>query len=213
MATPGTLIEVQFADQAQQREAYTLGMWLFIATEVMLFGALFLAYTIYRLIYPATFAAAGRHLDVVLGSLNTAVLLTSSLTMALAVHAASVGGRRKRLVGYLLATVALGALFMVIKGIEYAKEYADRLIPGHAFVWVGADGPRAQLFFCFYFLLTGLHALHLTIGIIIVLGTAGLAWRGRFPSANDTPVEMVGLYWHLIDIVWIFIFPALYLLH
>lgn len=213
MAVQAGALEEQYDDQEQQREAYNLGMWVFIATEIMLFGALFLAFTVYRLTYPATFAAAGRHLDVPLGSLNTAVLLTSSLTMALAVHAASAGKRRGRLVAALLATAALGAIFLAIKGIEYSQEFAEGLFPGRGFVWTEAGEPRARLFFYFYFLLTGLHALHLTIGIVIVLGTAFFAWRGRFPPENDTPLDMVGLYWHLIDIVWVFIFPALYLLH
>lgn len=213
MAERGAFLAVQYDDQGQQREAYNLGMWAFIATEIMLFGALFLAYTVYRLTYHSAFAAAGRQLDVPLGGLNTAILLGSSLTMALAVHAAGVGGRRKRLVGYLLATIGLGVVFLIIKGIEYSKEYGEGLIPWHNFTWDGASPPRAQLFFIFYFLLTGLHALHLLIGIVIVAGTVVLAWRGRFPPENTTPVEMVGLYWHLVDVVWIFIFPALYLIH
>ncbi len=213
MAERGAFLAVQYDDQGQQREAYNLGMWIFIATEIMLFGALFLTYTVCRLTYHATFAAAGRHLDVPLGGLNTAILLGSSLTMALAVHAASVSGRHRRLIGYLLATIGLGLIFLIIKGLEYSREYAEGLIPWHNFAWDGADPPRAQLFFIFYFLLTGLHALHLLIGIVIVAGTAFLARRGRFPPENDTPIDMVGLYWHLIDIVWIFIFPALYLLH
>ena len=213
MAVHAGALEEQYDDQGQQREAYNLGMWLFVATEIMLFGALFLAFTVYRLTYPADFAAAGRHLDVPLGSLNTAVLLASSLTMALAVHAASAGGRRGQLVAALLTTAALGAIFLGIKGLEYSREFAEGLFPGRGFVWAEPGEPRARLFFLFYFLLTGLHALHLTIGIIVVLGTTVLAARGRFPPGNDTPIDMVGLYWHLIDIVWIFIFPALYLLH
>lgn len=206
-------LEEQYDDQGQQREAYNLGMWIFIATEIMLFGALLLTFSVYRLTYPATFVAAGHRLNIPLGSLNTAILLVSSLTMALAVHAAGAGGMRKRLVGYLVATAVFGTIFLVIKGVEYAQEYAEGLIPLQGFTWDGTDAARARLFFCLYFLLTGLHALHLTIGVIIVLGTALLARRGRFPPENDTPVDMVGLYWHLIDIVWVFIFPALYLLH
>jgi cytochrome c oxidase subunit 3 len=188
-------------------------MWTFIATEVMLFGALFLAYTACRLVYHPTFAAAGRHLDRPLGSLNTAVLLGSSLTMALAVGAARAHGRHRRLVGYLLATIGLGLVFLVIKGIEYSQEYDEGLIPWSHFTWDGADAPHAQLFFLFYFLLTGLHALHLLIGIVVVTGTAILAHRGRFPPENSIPVDMVGLYWHFVDVVWIFILPALYLIH
>lgn len=213
MAEQGALIAVQYDDQVQQREAYNLGMWVLIATEVMLFGALFLAYTVCRLTYHTTFAAAGRHLEVALGGPNTGILIGSSLMMALAVHAAGIEGRQKRLVGYLLATFALGVVFMFIKGTEYSHEGAEGLIPWHNFTWDGADPERARLFFLFYFLLTGLHALHLSIGLVIVAGTAFLAWRGRFPPENKVPVEMVGLYWHFIDIVWVFIFPALYLLH
>ena len=213
MAAREASLEVQYDEAGQQREAYNLGMWTFIATEVMLFGALFLAYTVCRLVYHPTFAAAGRHLDRPLGSLNTAVLLGSSLTMALAVHAASTRGRHKQITGYLLATIGLGIAFLVIKGIEYTKEYGEGLIPWYHFAWDGPDPPHAQLFFLFYFILTGLHALHLLIGITIVSVTAFLAWRRRFPPENDTPVEMVGLYWHFVDIVWVFIFPALYLIH
>ena len=137
MAARGSFLAMQYDDEGQQREAYNLGMWVFIATEIMLFGALFLAYTVCRLTYHATFAAAGRHLEVPLGGLNTAVLLGSSLTMALAVHAASAGGRHRRLVGYLLATGGLGIIFLAIKGVEYSREYGEGLIPGITLLGTG----------------------------------------------------------------------------
>lgn len=211
MAEGQSALAFQFDDLAQQREASSLGMWVFLATEVLFFGGLFLAYTTYRVLYPQGFAAASQQLDVVLGTINTGVLLSSSLTMALAVHAVR-SDRRKLLVGFLLLTAFLGALFLGIKGFEYYKEYQEQLVPVLNFAYAGADPQKVKLFFYLYFAMTGLHALHLTIGITVVGVLALLSWRDRFSAQHYTPIELTGLYWHFVDIVWVFLYPLLYLI-
>lgn len=201
----------QFDDLAQQHEADTLGMWVFLLTEVMLFGGLFLGYTVYRLSYPEAFAAASHHLDVWLGSVNTAVLIGSSLTMALAVHSAQTDDRRG-LTRFLLLTILLGLVFLGIKGTEYLHKFEENLVPGASFAYPGPRAQHVQLFFSFYFAMTGLHAFHMIVGIGLL---AVLVWRarhGRFSADYYAPVELIGLYWHFVDIVWIFLFPLLYLL-
>ena len=205
-----TLIAEQFDDLEQQHGAAKLGMWVFLATEVMFFGGLFLAYAVYRYLYPDTFTAASRHTEVILGGANTAVLLFSSALMALGVRASQLG-RRRQLVRLLLATALLGIGFMMIKGFEYHKDFTDHLVPGANFLWHEANPRAAELFFWLYFAMTGLHALHVTVGIVLLLVLALLAGRGRFTNGNHMPVEIVGLYWHFVDIVWVFLFPLLYL--
>jgi len=200
-----------FEDLHQQREAATLGMWVFLATELLFFGGLFAAYLIYRIWYPSTFGEASRQLHLALGATNTAVLITSSLTMALAVHA-SAEGRRGQTVLFLLLTMTLGATFLGIKGAEYYQKYAEHLIPGPYFHSEGPDPIHAQIFFSLYFALTGLHALHMIIGLGLLMVILILALRGRFTAAWNTPVEISGLYWHFVDIIWIFLFPLLYLI-
>src|SRR5262249_8453958 len=198
----------------ENREMATLGMWVFLASEVMFFGALFLGYSVYRSLYSAAFAEASRHLNVALGSVNTAVLLCSSVTMALAVHEAQVG-KRGRLLGFLLLTMGLGFVFLGIKGLEYYQEYREHLMPLFSlpFVYEGsAPVQRAELFFHLYFIMTGLHALHLTIGILVVGLVAFLASRGHYSPERYSTVELAGLYWHFVDLVWIFVFPLLYLI-
>jgi len=192
-------------------EASTLGMWAFLATEILFFGGLFLVYTVYRLAYPQAFAEASNHLDVVLGAVNTAVLIGSSLTMVLAVHSARIGSRRG-LILFLLATLVLGGIFLGIKGVEYAHKFHEHLVPGADFRFTGADPRHAAIFFSIYFAMTGMHALHMIIGAGLILTLVGMAWRRRFSPEYFTPVEMVGLYWHFVDIVWIFLFPLLYLI-
>jgi cytochrome c oxidase subunit 3 len=201
----------QFDDAEQQVEASTLGMWTFLATEILFFGGLFLVYTVYRLAYPQAFAEASNHLDVVLGAVNTAVLIGSSLTMVLAVHSARIGSRRG-LILFLLATLVLGGIFLGIKGVEYAHKFHEHLVPGADFRFTGADPRHAAIFFSIYFAMTGMHALHMIIGAGLILTLVGMAWRRRFSPEYFTPVEMVGLYWHFVDIVWIFLFPLLYLI-
>jgi cytochrome c oxidase subunit 3 len=200
----------QFDDIEQQREAATLGMWIFLATEVLFFGGLFLAYTVYRYLYPEAFAAASRHTEIVLGGLNTAVLLCSSTLMALAVRAAR-SERRKELSRILLGVAAFGTFFMAIKAFEYYKDYSEHLFPGGSFQWHEANPELAELFFWLYYAMTGLHAIHVTIGIFLMLIFSVLASRKYFADGNYMPVEIAGLYWHFVDIVWVFLFPLLYL--
>ena len=201
----------QFNDMRQQREAATLGMWIFLCTEVMFFGALFLGFSVYRAAYPEAFAEAGRHTNLLLGSLNTAVLLTSGLTMVLAVHAAQTG-RRKAQIALLLLTMLLGAVFLGVKSSEYYEEYTAHLLPALNFQYPGADAEHAELYFYFYFVMTGLHALHIVVGICVLAVMTLLSWRRRFSPAYYTPVELTGLYWGFVDIVWVFLFPLLYLI-
>lgn len=202
-----------FEDLEQQREANVVGMWVFLATEIMFFGAMILGYLVYRQAHPAVFAEASRHLDVVLGTINTGVLLCSSLTMVLAVYAAQ-SGKRRAAVAFLLFTMLLGLTFLSIKGLEYYHKYEERLLPleGLPFVYDGAAPQQAQLFFNLYLILTGIHAVHLLIGVLIVAVLAFFVWRGRFLGAGYMPVELVGLYWHFVDVVWVFLFPFLYLI-
>jgi cytochrome c oxidase subunit 3 len=243
-------LQHHFPDLHTQKDASSFGMWVFIAQEVMFFGGLFGAYTVYRTLYPGAFSEAAHLLDWKLGAFNTAVLIGSSLTMALAVHAAALGARLKT-VAYLLATLVLGGVFLGVKVVEYTDKYHHKLIPGHGFQQFG-DAPRtgaeaahaalaaadapvghadgsvggvgghrisaankrpAEIYFSLYFAMTGLHALHMIIGVPIILFIAWQAWRGVYSAAYNTPVEMVGLYWHFVDIVWIFLFPLLYLIH
>ena len=199
-----------FENLGEQKEASGLGMWLFIAQEVMFFGGMFLAYTVYRNLYPAAFAEASHHLDWKLGGINTAVLILSSLTMALAVRAAALG-HRKQIVLFLILTVVLGSIFLGVKIVEYGDKFEHHLVPGPHFQFPGPNARPAQIFYSLYFAMTGLHALHMIIGIPILLVLAWKAHRGGYSPAYHTPVEMTGLYWHFVDIVWIFLFPLLYL--
>jgi cytochrome c oxidase subunit 3 len=210
-----------FEDMRVQNDAATLGMWVFLAQEVLFFGAFFMVYTLHRNLYYEVFEACSHHLDWKLGAFNTAVLICSSLTMALAVHAAG-AGRRRQIVGWLLATVVLGSAFLGVKVVEYGQKWDDQLVPGlrwgtaahvgEELHLAGVDLDHAQLYFSLYFGLTGLHAVHMIVGIPIILWIAWRARRGDFDAAYSTPVWLTGLYWHFVDIVWIFLFPLLYLI-
>ena len=246
------LVAKQFGDLEQQHETSTLGMWTFLASEVMFFGSLLVAYTVYRLAYPSAFDVASRQTDVILGTLNTAVLLTSSLFMAFAVLAAQ-AGKTRRVAFYLALTALLGAAFLSIKGYEYYQDWRDHLVPGAHFsldtsrvrdnglviakrnAASGETRGRAtlsgalpteipgsaatdlnisgrqqtQMFFVLYFFLTGLHALHLTIGVFWAGTMAWLCWRDHW--SDGQPIEVLGLYWHFVDMVWVFLYPLLYL--
>jgi cytochrome c oxidase subunit 3 len=195
----------------QQKDAATLGMWVFLVTEVLFFGGLFVTYLVYRAWYPEAFAAASHELDVVLGTINTAVLITSSLTMALAVHAAQLG-QRSRLMMFLVLTMILGAAFLGIKSVEYYHKFVEHHVPGPSFHFEGEYAAHAQIFFSLYFVMTGLHALHMIIGIGIMLVMLWWSWRGTITPEYASPIEISGLYWHFVDIVWIFLFPLLYLI-
>lgn len=201
-----------FDDAEQRYDAASLGMWIFLVTEVMFFGGLFTAYTVYRMRYPEAFAEAGHHLYMWIGAINTAVLLASSWTMVLAVHAVRKDERRS-LLRHLTATAALGLVFLVLKAVEYYLDAHDRIVPGLGFRedWK-TDTANIQLFFLLYFVMTGLHALHMVVGVGVVLTLAGMAARREGPVVRHAnAVDMGGLYWHFVDIVWIFLFPLLYL--
>jgi len=201
----------QFDDAEQQHDASSLGMWLFLAQEIMFFGGVFAAYILYRVLYPEGFVHGSHHLDVVLGTVNTAVLIGSSLTMALAVHAAQTSKRNALLI-FLALTMILGAVFLGIKTVEYSHKFHEGLVPGPYFGDKTAAGRPQELFFSLYFAMTGLHALHMIIGIGLLVWLFVGSYRGRFHAAYYTPIENFGLYWHFVDIVWIFLFPLLYLL-
>ena len=210
-AVARTALQHHFDSLEQQHEASSLGMWVFLVTEIMFFGALFTAYVVYRTFYPAAFADASSHLDITLGGVNTAVLICSSLTMALAVRGAQVGNR-KELIIFLILTSLLGLAFLGIKSVEYADKFKHHLVPGSGFSYPSTDARQVQLFFSVYFAMTGLHALHMIIGIGVLAVLLVKACRGAYTPEYHTPVEMSGLYWHFVDIVWIFLFPLLYLI-
>ena len=200
----------QFVDAEQQREAAHLGIWVFLATEVLFFGGLFAAYLVCRVLYAGAFGDASKHTDVLIGTLNTAILLTSSLFMALAVRASKLGQRRAT-TWCLLITLLLGVVFLGLKAMEYHKDYIDHLVPVLDFHFGGPHPAQAELFFILYFLMTGLHAIHVAVGIGVLGVLARMSARRRFSPHYFTPVEVGGLYWHFVDIVWIFLYPLLYL--
>jgi cytochrome c oxidase subunit 3 len=210
-----------FADAQQQHNSASLGMWVFLATELMFFGGLFCAYLIYRRWYFPDFAAASSTISMPLGATNTAVLICSSLTVVLAVWAAQTA-RRTLLIISLIATMLLGMAFLGIKGIEYKEKFEEHHVPGASFKFDNVPVPghpdqyanphHAQIFFSLYFVMTGLHALHMIIGLGIFLWLLIMSWKGRFTPEWHTPVEIGGLYWHFVDIVWIYLFPLLYLI-
>ena len=207
MARP---VEHQFDDFEQQHEAAYQGMWIFLATEVLFFGAVIFAYTLYRGIYYRAFLEGSHDLSVLMGGINTGVLLCSSLCMALAVHAAQ-RGRINQLIVFLLATAVIGSVFLGIKGMEYYSHYKDHKVPGLNFFDSGDEPQHVELFMIFYFVLTGMHAVHMLIGLGMLLILALLAARGKFSAAYYDPVDIGGLYWHFVDVVWVFLFPILYL--
>ncbi len=219
MLVRGTL-EEQFENLDQQHQAAALGMWVFLATEVMFFGTLFLAVAVYRYMYPVAFERASGQLNWVIGGINTIVLLVSSLTIVLAVHYAR-HGRRNRIVLFLALTALLGACFLCLKAVEYYIDYQENLIPGWRFdtdEWVAQRGlrpdqvPHVKLFLLLYWIMTGFHALHVTIGIAAVLVMLVLTRRNYFSPVYYSPIDVTALYWHFVDIVWIFLLPMLYLL-
>ena len=202
-------LQHHFYSMEQQLEASTLGMWVFLVTEVMFFGGLFMAYIVYRWMYPEHWAAASNQLNVAMGALNTVVLIGSSLTMVLAVRAAQVGSRGGQIANLIL-TILHGSTFLVVKYFEYAEKFEHHLVPGPNFN--PALAPPQQIFFALYFIMTGIHAAHMVVGIVLMLVILAMAWRNEFSPSYYTPVEISGLYWHFVDIVWIFLFPLLYLL-
>ena len=210
-----------FATEQQQRDSASFGMWIFLATEVMFFGGLFCAYLIYRHWYFGDFAAASTSINAKLGGANTAVLICSSLTVVLAIWAAQTS-RRSLMLLMLVLTMLFGAAFLGIKGIEYADKFHEHHVPGASFNFDHEEIPNhpgqyaeprhAEIFFALYFIMTGLHALHMIIGLGIFSWLFWAAWKGRFTPEYHTPLEIGGLYWHFVDIVWIYLFPLLYLI-
>ena len=202
----------QFDTAEQQKDASTLGMWIFLITEIMFFGGLFLAYTIYRDTYFPVFALASSSLNAVIGAVNTAVLLCSSFTMVLAVRASQVG-QRNALIIFLILTLILGVAFLGVKAYEWNEKFQEHHVPGPTFHLEGTGQQgEAQLFFSLYFAMTGLHALHMVIGCGILTWLLIQSWKGKFTPEYMTPVDIAGLYWHFVDIIWIFLFPLLYLI-
>jgi cytochrome c oxidase subunit 3 len=226
-------LQHHFENMEQQREAGTIGMWVFLVTEIMFFGGMFLAYALYRNLYPAAFASASNHLDITLGAVNTGVLILSSFTMAMSVYFTQIGKQRPQIF-CLVLTLVLGLTFLGIKAVEYKEKYNDRLIPGHL-IASAPFGPAVQehdqpvdphklhllgnatlkqveMFYWIYFAMTGMHALHMIIGAGLLTFLLIFSLKGRFDPEYHSPVEVIGLYWHFVDIVWIFLFPLLYLL-
>jgi cytochrome c oxidase subunit III len=199
----------QFVSTPHRDETAELGMWVFLGTEVLLFGGLVLGYFVYRYAYPAAFTAASRHTEIVIGTANTAILLTSSFLVAWAVDAFSVE-TRKLCAGLLASAIALGFAFIVLKGIEYAGEYREHLVPGIDFSFEPDQANGVQLFFVFYFVATAIHALHMLVGIGLLVVMATLTWRSPTTRHRAT-LHSTALYWHFVDMVWIFLFALIYL--
>jgi cytochrome c oxidase subunit III len=208
---PGPARAHQFNDAEQQRDAVTMGMWVFLVTEIMFFGGLFASYVVYRALYPMAFAVASQALDIKLGTLNTAVLLVSSFTMVVAVFGSQTG-RRRPLVGGLALTITLGLIFLAIKFYEYYQKYVEHHIPGPSFAFPEPYTKPAKMYFTLYFAMTGLHAAHMIVGCGLLTFLIVMARRGRFTPEYHSPVEISGLYWHFVDIIWIFLYPLLYLI-
>ena len=214
ITTPTSHLQAHFQTMEQQRETSVVGMWTFLATEVMFFGGLFIAYMVYRLAHYAAFAAASKELNVTIGAINTAVLIASSLTMAMSVHEAQ-EGRRKLVIIFVILTLIFGLTFLGLKGYEWYDHISKHEAPGPSFHIepdkVRGDARSMELFFGFYFVMTGLHALHMIIGVGLVSWVLYQAWRREISAHYHNPVESVGLYWHFVDIIWIYLFPLLYL--
>ena len=202
----------QFDTEAQQKDASTLGMWVFLLTEIMFFGGMFMMYTVYRAVYPSVFGLASSTLNEIIGAANTAVLLCSSFTMVLAVRGAQLGKRRTVML-FLVLTIILGLAFLGIKGFEWNQKFQEHHVPGPSFhlEGTGLQG-QAQLFFSLYFAMTGLHALHMILGCGLMLYLLWKTYQGTYSPDYYTPIDMGGLYWHFVDIIWIFLFPLLYLI-
>jgi cytochrome c oxidase subunit 3 len=215
-------LQHHFENLEQQREAGTLGMWVFLVTEIMFFGGMFFAYTLYRGMYGLAFASASNHLSWKLGAINTAVLIFSSFTMAYGVYSVQIG-KQRRLIISLILTIVLGLTFLGIKAVEYHDKYVDHLIPGHLIpghpfspkdvhLLPGASAQNIEMFYWIYFAMTGMHAVHMVVGVGLLSVILYFSIRGRYDPEYHNPVEVSGLYWHFVDLIWIFLFPLLYLL-
>jgi cytochrome c oxidase subunit 3 len=212
LAQPQPGLRHHFDDSAQQFESSTLGMWVFLVTEVMFFGGMFGGYTVYRNMYRDAFASTSQYMNVAIGAINTGVLIFSSFTMVLAVRSAQLG-QKKALIVFLVLTLILGCVFLSLKYVEYHEKWVDHHVPGPGFRYADSRYVhQAQILFFLYFAMTGMHALHMIVGAGLLATLIVMAARNRFSAAWYTPVEMIGLYWHFVDIVWIFLFPLLYLI-
>ena len=217
-STHSPVLKHHFEDLGQQHACERLGIWMFLATEILFFGGVFGAYTVYRLWYPAEFVYASSHLDRGFATLNTVLLIASSFTITMAIRSAKLGDR-SGLMRRLLITAALATGFMVVKGFEYNKDFHEQLVPGPTFsaevskdaAGRGLDPGKVQLFLCFYYIMTGIHGIHIIVGIGCILWLVWEAWRGTIPPENYSTVEVVSLYWHLVDAIWLFLMPLLYL--
>lgn len=210
MSEQRPLVAKQFVELEQQHLADQLGMWVFLVTEVMFFGGLLVCYTVMRSTSPGAFAEASHHLSVLFGGIDTTVLLCSSLTMALAVRNIQLGATRATM-ALLLATAALGVTFLCLHGYEYYHEYSEHLFPGSTFHFEGSNPQRAEIFYWLYFATTGLHSFHVLIGVVLMLVIALKTARRTVGRERYMPVEITGLYWHFVDIVWVFLYPLFYL--
>jgi cytochrome c oxidase subunit 3 len=218
-STHSSVLKHHFEDLGQQHASERLGMWMFLATEVLFFGGLFGAYTCYRLWYPAEFEYASSQLNLLFASVNTVFLITSSLTMTLAIRSAKLGDRAG-LYRNLLLTFALGAAFMVLKGFEYAEDFHEHILPGESsfggHIKEGAEARgletgKVRLFLCFYYIMTGIHGIHIIVGLGCILWLVQQTAANKIPPENYSTVECVSLYWHLVDAIWLFLMPLLYL--
>jgi cytochrome c oxidase subunit 3 len=198
-------------DSEQQFDSAKLGMWLFLVTEILFFGGLFVAYIVYRAWNPELFIKASVQLDTIMGAANTAVLILSSLTMAMSIREIQLN-RVNRSIMYLAMTIVCAFFFMVVKYFEYTHKFDMGILPGAGYTFTGIDDPQANIFFSIYYMMTGLHGIHVVIGIGLITWLILKARAGAFSSAYYTPIEITGLYWHLVDIIWIFLFPLFYLI-
>lgn len=210
MSAPETLsLREQFNSPQQQRDTATIGMWVFLATEVMFFGGLFASYAVYRMYYTQAFLEGAREMTLVIGTVNTAVLMTSSFTMNMAIESIA-KNKQNRTYWLLILTAVIGLIFIGLKFTEYFLHYQDHKVPG---IWFESNKPYArqeELFFFFYFALTGLHVVHLSIGVGLTTVTAVRTALGRFNGNYHTAVDLVGVYWHFVDIIWAFIYAIFY---
>lgn len=201
-----------FETLENQEHAGRLGMWLFIATEILFFATLFALYFAYRALYREAFAAASTHSDLTIGTINTVVLITSSLTMAMAIHSAK-GNAQSRIVRYLGITLLLGLAFAGLKATEYWRHIEEGIGPGNLYTFVGETGPGVRIYFALYYVMTGLHAVHVLIGLTLITALIVRARRGYYHASSSLGLELVGVYWHLVDLIWIFLWPMFYLVH
>jgi cytochrome c oxidase subunit 3 len=200
-----------FSDTTQQSESAKLGMWVFLLTEILLFGGLFVTYAVFRSWNPDMFYNAHKQLNITLGTINTVVLITSSVTVALAIRSIQLN-RKRWTISLLATTLILAAVFLVIKYFEYSHKFHLGQLPGKFYTFAGLQGTNPHIFFSVYFAMTGLHGLHVLAGMIVISIMIVRTSRNNFSSEYYTPVELTGLYWHLVDMIWIYLFPLLYLI-